>query len=53
LQFRRWTTHMSAIADLAKGGERACGWIGPDGRGLDGRASLFNAGCGMAPLADA
>ena len=32
-----------------RGGERACGWICPDGRGPDGRASLFNAGCGMAP----
>src|SRR5215208_533148 len=34
------------------GGERACGWSGPDGRGLDGRASLFKAGCGMAPPRD-
>jgi hypothetical protein len=50
LQVMQWTTHVSAIADLA-GGERAWGWIGPDGRGLDGRASLFNPGCGMAPLA--
>jgi hypothetical protein len=51
LQVMQWTTHVSAIADLA-GGERAWGWIGPDGRGLDGRASLFNAGCGMAPPRD-
>jgi hypothetical protein len=44
LQFMRWMTHVSS-----GGGERACGWICPDGRGLDGRASLVNAGCDMAP----
>jgi len=49
VQFMRWTTHMSAIADLAGGGERACGGIRLGGRELDRPARLVKAACGMPP----
>jgi hypothetical protein len=53
LQFMRWTAHVSAIADLAGGGERACGGIRPGRPELDGHARLVRAGCGMTPPAKA
>ena len=40
---------MSAIADPAGGGERACRGIRLGGRELDGPARLVKAACGMPP----